>query len=649
MKRVKIVYQLLVFLFYFCFSLYIQKDSIKEFPHTIHAWAHTDHYALSKGFNDNGFDFFRPETLTSNKQFPSKNHPEKLTRITSSDFPIVQYTAAIAMKVTGNEEPVVYRTLMLLLASLGFLYLFKISFFVSGSSIFSLLVPILVLFTPVYLDYQIGFLPSVAAMSFLFMGAYHYILYTDKFITKQLVFAVICLSVAAAIRTPFAIPLIAIMGYEILKLLNKQTSFKRIAIIGFGFLLPLVYFFYNQYLRSEYGSIFLGEPLYARNLEELKSNFLEAFQNWGFHYFHTIQWMVLTASLLGIATYRFLIRDPNEKFKSLADVTVIYGMGVLIYMVLMSRQLVHHDYYALDTFIPFLILLSAVVLSRMILINHIPHFGSFVALGLIIVALNANLALLSERRSPEHSEPYTVMYEDYSQLEQFLKRNDISTEHEILIYDPFAPNMPFVLSGYSGTNVMNTTHFSIEQTLDWNNEFIIVRDDIYYHSELPLYPQLINCTDFLDYGFGMFLLKKKASKSDDTDIFNWLGINPNQPRKTVNNYEGVQGVQLIDETGICTEEFAMTYRDTLSDHDYKLISLECNIEKTEEHEAFWHIHIRSEEEELFNEYIQISTKNMTRSRQIILPNDNNTWYISSYLYNPNENIIKYQDFEVKYY
>ena len=51
-------------------ALFIEWDYMNEYPSHIHAWAEQDHYALSIGFLNNGFDFFHPETLIYNKQFP---------------------------------------------------------------------------------------------------------------------------------------------------------------------------------------------------------------------------------------------------------------------------------------------------------------------------------------------------------------------------------------------------------------------------------------------------------------------------------------------------------------------------------------------------------------------------------------------------
>lgn len=642
-KKIKKSYQLLILLFYFGFSFYLQKDIIREFPHHIHSWAHTDHYALSKGFIKNGFDFFHPETLTSNKQFPSTEHPAQLSNITSSDLPIVQYSAAIIMKVIGNEEPVVYRVLMLLIASLGLLYLFKIAYYFSGNTGASLLMPIALLFSPVYLDYQAGFLPSMAAMSFLFMGVYHFIFYNENQSKKELVWTIIGLSLAAAIRTPFAILLIAMIGYQFLLLFSKKSTIKSILILSTGLIIPLAYFLYNQHLRAEYGSIFLGSPLYPRNFIELKSNFSEACHNWHYHYFGALQWSMLVFSLISLFVLRLLRQDLLKSEVKLLDLSLIYGFGIFLYMILMSRQLVHHDYYALDTFIPYLVLIAIVQISTFIKRARIPYFFAFVLLGSLVVSLKSNLSILDQRRSPEYSQPYTQMYEAYCQMSSLLIRNSIHSDEEIQIWDPFAPNMPYLLSGNSGANLFKLEHDQIENSMAWPMKYIIVRNDVFNAEIDQVFPEVYNSTELIDYDGNLLLLKKLEEPKNDQSIFEWMGLESNIPVDFVLS-------PVLDVPATTSEEFEKTYRDTITDQGYRLVQFSFTLRKNNTSEAFWHIHIHSDQKDLYNEYIQIPMdESKTINREIILPNDLKTWYISSYLYNPNKNVIEYSDFEVKYY
>jgi hypothetical protein len=649
-KRIKFTYQLLIFLGYLGISYFVQRDIISSYPHHIHAWAHTDHYALSQGFIDNNFDFFHPQTHTANKQFPSKENPAKQTRITSSDFPAVQFLAAVWMKISGNESPIVYRLWMLIIACIGLLYLFKIAYHFSSNYLVSIVLPLVLLFNPIYLDYQVGFLPSMAAMSLLFIGLYFYLLHKENGEPKKLIIAVFWLSLATAIRTPFAIPLIAILATEGLSFLRKMTSFKSLLIILAGFLLPVSYFFYNQHLRAVYGSIFLGRPLPARNLEEFESNLLEASANWFNHYLSDIHWVIAVYLFLALPTVLIIRQNIPTRYKSLIQLTCIYGMGVMAYLVLMSQQMVHHDYYALDTFLPLFYVVAIVSISIFVKQANSAYFFSLVLVVMGMITVPNTLETLAERRSPGSSQPYSMMLEDYSHLNEFLGRNNIDPTTEIMVIDNLAPNMPFVMSDYRGTNIMELSHFNAGEILSWDYDYIVIRDDNYYNDILGMDHDIMAKTNLIDYGFGLFLLKNNPNTQPGKSLNEWLDFDPNQPSKIVEHYENISDISLDENAlGTCDTEFALTYRDTLSKDNYKLMKFECNLQKTQDTEALWHIHIRNDKEELFNEYVQIPSTPTTMVREIILPRDLNTWYISSYLYNPNNNTIHYQDFRVKYY
>lgn len=138
-----------------------------------HAWAMADHFALSLGFLDNGFDFFHPQTYCLNPQFAPEKATEKSTAywsvfpkspkgITAVDFPIHAYIVAGLMKLLDTRSPAIYRMYMLLLSLVGLFYLFKTILLATRSFAKGLFVILFVLLAPTYGYYAVGFLPSAA-------------------------------------------------------------------------------------------------------------------------------------------------------------------------------------------------------------------------------------------------------------------------------------------------------------------------------------------------------------------------------------------------------------------------------------------------------------------------------------------------------
>ena len=68
MKKLSNLKGLLILVF---MSVTLSGERIMDPVKDRHAWALADHFAISIGFLDNGFDFFHPRTHCLNPQFPA--------------------------------------------------------------------------------------------------------------------------------------------------------------------------------------------------------------------------------------------------------------------------------------------------------------------------------------------------------------------------------------------------------------------------------------------------------------------------------------------------------------------------------------------------------------------------------------------------
>jgi hypothetical protein len=98
------------------------------------------------------------------------------------------------------------------------------------------------------------------------------------------ILAILFLTLAALSRMPFAVYLISVGMLYVFKLHNQpKKTHKWIALTGWIFV--LLYFVYNKYLESHYGSMFLGKPLPPSSIIEAKNIFEEVLKNWKTQYF----------------------------------------------------------------------------------------------------------------------------------------------------------------------------------------------------------------------------------------------------------------------------------------------------------------------------------------------------------------------------
>ena len=153
--------------------LFFHWKNLNSFPSKIHAWSQSDRYALALGFLNNNFDLFHPQTYNLTES-PYLNPTPRKTSITAVDFPINDYSAALIMKAFNTTDPWCFRIYTFIYSVLGLFFLFLLSNLFLRNRWLSLVIVLFCLTSPVYLYYQIGFLPSIPAISNLFIGLYFY-------------------------------------------------------------------------------------------------------------------------------------------------------------------------------------------------------------------------------------------------------------------------------------------------------------------------------------------------------------------------------------------------------------------------------------------------------------------------------------------
>ena len=335
-------------------------QTINEFSSHIHAWAQSDRYALAQGFVNNGLNFFKPETFVLNHQFPDNWEMPSSTSITAVDFPIHDFITAIFMKISGITSPWVFRLYTLIYSMVGLLFLFKLSYLLTQHFHKSLFVVVFASTSPVFVYYQGGFLPTIPSLANVIVGLYFYSKYLFKEKDAYLNITLVFLTVATLSRTTFAIPLIAVFGIELLKVMQGKTKIKpKLLPVLISISVIVFFFFYNYYLREKYGSIFLNHIMPATSF----NNFVELIKviktNWFTHYFSIIHYIIL---IIVFAISSFLIIVNKVKIGKVVSgflfLASIVLLGCIAFALLMLKQFPNHDYYFLDTFyLPFILLL----------------------------------------------------------------------------------------------------------------------------------------------------------------------------------------------------------------------------------------------------------------------------------------------------
>lgn len=469
-------------------SVFFFSKSINEFPSHIHAWSQADRYALALGFVNNGLDFFHPQTYNLNVQFPAK-HPISMEGITAVDFPIHEYVIAIIMKATHCKQPFVFRLYTLLYSCIGLFFLFKISELFNDKNFWiNLLVVAFVFTAPVYTYYMFGFIPSATSFANLVIGFYFYFRYQKLNQLKDFYWSIFFIAIAALSRTPFAIFLIAIVLQQLIDFKREKIK-QRFIAISFSFLFIAVYFMYNSYLRSNYGSVFLSSLMMPQNWSQLKEVLHVVYDRWFFQYFTLSQYLIIFAIMLtSIFSVVKLKTSLNEQQKKLLLQITISSLGVAFYFLLMAIQFKEHDYYFIDTFY------ALVILSVVFFISVIPKINNaFLAITFsitLVLMVVQNVAVQAKRNDTGSWDRYQATINNFSNADEFLTNNKVPNTASILVIDAYSPNIPFILMNRKGFSVITTSKAEIDKALQYPFDFVVLQNEFILSDILNNYPDL---------------------------------------------------------------------------------------------------------------------------------------------------------------
>lgn len=467
---------------------------INEYPSYIHAWAQADHFAITLGFLDNGLNFFKPQTLIFNHQFPDWWSSTTETGITSVDFPIHHYIPAVIMDVLGIRAPIVSRLYLFFYSIIGLFGIYKLTYLLSNNHLRSIFVMIFASTLPVYVFYQAGFFPSIPSLANTLLGVYFYVKYLKQFKDKYFYISILLLTLAALSRTTFVIPLIAIFGNEFLRVIFKKTLWKtKIIPLLCSVLVIIGYFFYNKYLRETYSSIFIGYLLPPESLLDFWNILKYVFSKWHFQYLSIYHYGFTLVLLISVFFVRKNIKLPHFINGVFSFISILL-FGLLLFLIAMSEAFINHDYYFIDTFYLPLIILISIGCSYFPMIKNRMLRSSFNGLfiGLVVMFCINSYHNQKSRRIINDYDLATKTKINYEGSNEFLTSLGISKGAKILAIDVYAPNVPFVMMDRRGHGVFYPTKENIEKAFTWDFDYVVTQNRFFLDETYQAYPEILN-------------------------------------------------------------------------------------------------------------------------------------------------------------
>jgi hypothetical protein len=469
-------------------SSWLYSPSIALMPSHYHAWAQADWLALALNFRQRGFDFFHPATYNL------------LTRdgVTGAGFPLPAYLTAVLMWVAGSQAPGLMRLLTLGCSLGGLLALAGLVRRAGGSGWRAGLAALFGFCSPIYGYYQAGFLPSVPAFAAALAGYYClYRLGQGRAHRRWLWAAVGLLALAAAMRTPFAIPLLVSMLHVAWwrwsgRLPGLSWGWVAGAYgLAWGFIVG--YFFYNEYLTRQYGgSMFLARPLPFGSAAEAWDTTGVVAAKWGLHLLSRWQWLAL-----GGAVLEALLSQPARAWLGTAwrGHWLLLALGSGTYYLLMGPQYVDHDYYFIDSLLLPLVLLFAGALCRLRVPPKSRLVAAGLAVGLVVLWALGTQAVQRQRYTNEPGDRGMLTLANFMDSARLLDALHVPPSARVLVLDAYSYNMPLLLMQRRGWTVLTTSEENLRAAFEQPTNLVITQNQFFRSDVVNNYPLLLERLD----------------------------------------------------------------------------------------------------------------------------------------------------------
>lgn len=465
-------------------SFYFYSDTITLFPSFIHAWTQSDRYALGLAFLDNGMNLFKPQTFNL------------MTRegVTGVDLPWHEYIIAWIMKISGNQEPVVFRTYTLLYSFAGYFFLYRLTQLFGSSPIRGFIITVFTFTLPVLVYYQAGFVPSAPALSTAFIAFYFYFRYQKHDRLSDFYLSLLFFTAAALYRSPYNIFLFATLLQQGLKALqHKKLFLKEAAGYAAAYGLIICWHFYKVYLNMEYGSMFLTTLMPAKDLGEFLSLLERIKQNWQWSYFTAYHYILLLLSTVALLIFLIRRKSYSRLRVVLSQQVILTLAGAGCYFLLMMRQFPDHDYYIIDSFYPGMVLLLLLGLTTIPLHKLWQKWVmGLLAVGLLSAAAYESKKIQQERYTFHFWDRGEITRQNFQDADLFLDSLGIPSSARILVLDAYSTNAPLILMNRRGYTVQNTTRENLQKSLENDFDYIVIQDVFLPSDVIRNYPALIN-------------------------------------------------------------------------------------------------------------------------------------------------------------
>ena len=321
-------------------------------------------------------------------------------------------------------------------------------------------------------------------------------------------------------RMSFAVVWVALLGFEFLRILRKETKFvDKILPVGVSIIVFFSYYFWNKHIASENGTLFLGNLAFADSWSDFWNMMKGAKDNWQYHYFGKIHYYLFILILIFSILYFIYGKIKNRKIKtekgkkplSLWLLALLSIFGCFLFTIAMSKQFSYHDYYFLDTYFLPLLLLFVLILSLLPKTDNYKQgivFG-VISLVFIIMMLKNVSDKQKERRVIGKGRVSERTIKNYLGSERYLDSIGISRDAKILTLWAYPQNTPFILMNRKGYTDMWYEKEIVDASMSFPFDYVVIENEV-YEKEKVIWKYLFDDLQYYsDNGKIMLFVKKE--------------------------------------------------------------------------------------------------------------------------------------------
>ncbi len=425
-------------LLFFCVVIFFKlyqgyQDDFR--PQGIHFWAQADRFSIARNYYDNGLNFFEPQT----------NYLEYSQGLTGVEFPAIQYISALIAKPFDARDHLflIYRILSFAILCVGLQFLLLTIKNHGGNGFQQVLIPLFFLLSPLLLFYGFNLIPDIPSLALILISYYYFEKFRIKLQFNAIYPALAWGFGAALLKVTSAMFPIAYLVWFLIdvffvdKLITKSQVIRVLAVfVGLMTICFGITYYFTIYANLKYQStVFLSSSRHINKVTDF-SDIWENIVCWHREYFRETQYWVVLISFMVSLNSRF-VQKGVLIFKG------IITLGMICFILLMGKQLMDHDYYAICTIVPFILMLS---IDGLMLLTR-GCLGIFIFIYIIQKMAPFSLNQAKLRQADVYPLPCREIWDYRSYLiesAEWVKKNKIAqTEVFFVLYD-YPLNTPLV-------------------------------------------------------------------------------------------------------------------------------------------------------------------------------------------------------------